>query len=139
MRRLRIESNERLVEHKQTRLMNQRGNNGELLLHTMRIGGNRRAEIAGKLEHCRVLFDSCVARVRGNAEYVSDEIQILDAGHEFIQIGIVGDICGDLLCFHGSSRTEMPSMRISPSVKSRIPHAALSEVVLPAPLWPINP
>ena len=33
----------------------------------------------------------------------------------------------------------MPSMRISPSVKSRMPHAALSEVVLPAPLWPIKP
>ena len=67
----------------------------------MRISGNRRTEIAGNLEHRRIFFDSCVARVGGNAEDVSDEIQILDTGHKFVQIGIIGNICGDLLCLHG--------------------------------------
>ena len=51
------------------------------------------ARSLGQLEDVRVVADALLPRVwASDAEYVGDKVQILDAGHVVVQVGVIGDV-----------------------------------------------
>ena len=100
MRRLRVQTDERLVEDHQLRLVDERGDDGQLLLHSMRIGGNGVAQFGGQFKRVRIFLHVLLLALFVHPIDVGNEIDVLKARHTFIQIGIVGQI-GDLL-FEGN-------------------------------------
>ena len=68
------------------------GDDGELLLHAVGIGGDGLGQIVRQLEAGRVVADAGLAVVRADAEDVGDEIEVFDAGHEFVEIGVIRDV-----------------------------------------------
>ena len=84
---LRIESHEGLIEHKELRLMDQCRYDRHLLLHAVGIRTDQVTECIRDLEGVRILFDAFLPLGGSDPEYIRDEIQILDPGQVFIQIG----------------------------------------------------
>jgi len=97
----RVEAHERLVHDDELRLVQQRRDDGQLLLHAVGVAGDRLGEIARQIEGVGVLFDARLAVGLGDAEYVRDEIEIFDAGKKFVQIGVVRNIGQPALAFDG--------------------------------------
>ena len=134
-----VQAHKGLVHHQQPRLVQQRAENGQLLLHAVGVGRDRLAQIPGQGEELGIALDAALALVLGDAEDVGDEIQILEAGEKFIEIGIVGNIGDAALALQGvlpNGNAVHPDLA---AVKGQNAAAGLSVVVLPAPLWPIKP
>ena len=72
--------------------MEQGGDDRQLLLHAVRIGRDGLRQIAGQVEQIRIFLDPRLAVLLRHAENISHEVQIFDAGQEFIQIRIVRDV-----------------------------------------------
>ena len=68
------------------------GDNGQLLLHAVGIGSNGLGQIVRQLEPRRVVADAGLPVRRADAEDVGDEVQVSDAAHEFVEVGVIGDI-----------------------------------------------
>ena len=92
MRGLGIQPHEGFVHEDQLGFVNPCGNNGQLLLHAVGISRDGLPQIAGQLEKLGVLPNAFLPNVRLYSENVRDEVQILDARHELIQVGVIGDI-----------------------------------------------
>ena len=92
MRRLRVETDKRLIHNNKPRLVYKRGYDGELLLHSVRVCGYRLSEIALKLKVGGVLMYTRLAVLRGNSENIRDKRELFLAGHKLVDIGIIGDI-----------------------------------------------
>ena len=90
--RRRVEADEGLVHDDKLRVVDQSGDNGQLLLHAVRIGRDGLRQIAGQVEQIRIFLDPRLAVLLRHAENISHEVQIFDAGQEFIQIRIVRDV-----------------------------------------------
>ena len=72
--------------------MDKRGNNGEFLLHSVRIRRDGGSEIARDAELFRVTGDTLAADRFRDLKNIADEIQILYTRHEFVNIGVIGQI-----------------------------------------------
>lgn len=72
--------------------MNERGDDGELLLHPVRIRGDHIAQIGRKLKSITVFLDEPLTVCLGYAKEIADEIQVLNAGKMIVQIGIIRNI-----------------------------------------------
>ena len=72
--------------------MDPRGDDGELLLHAVRIRADGLTEVARELERIGQRLDARPALRRRDAENVGDEVQVLDAAHEIVQVGVIGDV-----------------------------------------------
>ena len=59
----------------------------------MRVCGDGLSQILGQIKRIAQSPDAFRPDIGGNAENVRDEVQVPDAGHEVIQIGVVGDVC----------------------------------------------
>ena len=92
VRRLRVEPDEGLVHEDELRVVDPRGDDGELLLHAVRIRADGLTEVGRELERIGQRLDARPALRRRAAENVGDEVQVLDAAHEIVQIGVVGDV-----------------------------------------------
>ena len=90
--RLGVKPHEGLVHDNELRVVEPCGDDGELLLHAVGIGGDGLRQIARQLEKLRVFPDTRLPRGGVHAEHIGDEAQILDAGHVVVQIRVVGDV-----------------------------------------------
>ena len=80
--------------------MDERGNYGQLLLHAVRIAAYGVGQAPLQVEELRILADAVPSGVRAYTEYVRDEVEVLDACHELVQIRVVRYVRGDLLARH---------------------------------------
>ena len=97
VRRLRVEADERFVHDDELRVVDPRRDDGELLLHAVRVRADRLTEITRELECVGIRLDARPALRGRNAENVGNEVQVLDAAHEIVQIRIVRDVGEQLL------------------------------------------
>ena len=72
--------------------MQPRGDDGQLLLHAVGIGGDRLGQILRQLEGVGVFSDALLPLPRSDAEDIGHEVQVLDARHKVVQVGVVGDV-----------------------------------------------
>ena len=72
--------------------MDPRRDDGELLLHAVRVRADRLRQIARELECVGIRLDARPAFRGRDAENVGNEVQVLDAAHEIVQIRIVRDV-----------------------------------------------
>ena len=77
--------------------MDPRRDDGELLLHAVRVRADRLTEIARELECVGIRLYARPALRGRDAENVGNEVQVLDAAHEIVQIRIVRDVGEQLL------------------------------------------
>ena len=68
------------------------GDNGQLLLHAVGISADGLVQIAGNLKGIGQLLDPLGTLLGRDAEHITDEVQVLHAGHKLIQIGIIRDV-----------------------------------------------
>ena len=61
----------------------------------MGVSRDRLGKVVGQFKACGEVGNARGAHIRRNAEDVPDEVQVFDAGHELIEIGIVRNV-GDL-------------------------------------------
>ena len=87
-----VQAYEGLIHDDDLRVVEPRGNDGQLLLHAVGIGGNGLGQVARQLKGIRVGADTSLPGLGVHAEYVGDEVQIFDAGHVVVQIRIIGDV-----------------------------------------------
>ena len=92
MGRLGVKPHEGLIHDDELGLVQPRGDNGQLLLHAVGVGGNGLGQIVRQLEPRRVVPDADLPVGGADAEDVGDEIQVLDAAHKVVQVGVVGDV-----------------------------------------------
>ena len=97
VRRLRVEADERFVHDDELRVVDPRRDDGELLLHAVRVRADRLTEIARELECVGIRLYARPALRGRDAENVGNEVQVLDAAHEIVQIRIVRDVGEQLL------------------------------------------
>ena len=71
------------------------GDDDELLLHAVGVGGDGLRQIVRQLQRVRVFANARLPVRRAHAEHVRNEVEKLNAGHELVQVGIVRQI-GDL-------------------------------------------
>ena len=88
--------------------MEQRGNDRQLLLHAVGVGGHRLGQIVCQLKGVGQTPDALPPFPGADSEDISHKIQKLDACHELVQIGIVRDIsqlrlAGERILLHGSA------------------------------------
>ena len=75
-----VEADEGFVHDDEFRLVDEGGDEGELLLHAVGIGGDGLGEVVGELELVGVTVYALVARVGGHAVDVGDEVEVFDTG-----------------------------------------------------------
>ena len=92
MRRLRVKPHERLIHQNQLRIVQPGGNNGQLLLHTVGIGGDGGRKVACQLEQIAVFLYAFLPLCRVNAENIRDEVQVLNPRHKVVEIRVVRNI-----------------------------------------------
>ena len=92
VRGLRVKTDERFVHENELRLVQPCGDDRKLLLHAVGIGGDGLRQIVRQRKLRGPAADTFGTLVRAYAENVGDEIEILDAAHKVVKIGIVGDI-----------------------------------------------
>ena len=99
VRRQRIQPHKRLVHHNESGVVQQRRDDGKLLLHAMGIGPDGLRQILGQAELVSILPDALGALLCSYPENIRDEVQILNAGHVFIQLRIIRQIGQPALAF----------------------------------------
>ena len=72
--------------------MQPRGDDGQLLLHAVGVGGDGLGQIVRQLKAGCVVPDTRLPVIGADAENVRDEVQVLDTAHEVVQVGVVGDV-----------------------------------------------
>ena len=72
--------------------MNPCGDDGCFLLHAMRIGGDGLRQIIRQLKAIGIVVNPLLSVLHADAEDICNEIQELNAGRVFIQIGIIRNI-----------------------------------------------
>ena len=70
---------------------------GELLLHAVRVRADGLTEIARELKRIGIRLDARPALRSRDAEDVGNEVQVLDAAHEIVQVRVVRDVGEQLL------------------------------------------
>ncbi len=74
------------------RMVDPGGEDGQLLLHAVGIGGDGLSQVIGQLEQVGVVPDAFLSVAGTDPEDIRDEVEILDAGHEVVQVGIVRNV-----------------------------------------------
>ena len=87
-----VKPHEGLIHNDEPGVVEPRGDDGQLLLHAVGVGGDGLRQIAGQLEGVRIGADALPPGLGVHAEHVGDEVQVLDARHVIVQVGVVGDI-----------------------------------------------
>ena len=90
---------QRFIHKDQFRLMQPCGNNRQLLLHAVGIGGDGLRQIACQFKKVSVFTDTCLPVRGADIKNIRNEIQIFNSRHVIIQIGIIGDISKAALTF----------------------------------------
>ena len=91
--------------------MQPRRNNGKLLLHAVGIGRDGLRQVGRQLEEVRVLADALLPRAFLHAENVGDEIEVLDARHKLVEVGVIRDVGEHLLAGDGIVLNGVPADR----------------------------
>ena len=86
-----IQPHEGLVHHNELRLVEPRGDDGQLLLHTVGIGVDGLGQIRVQAEPLRQRLDAFRAG-RPYAVDIRHEVQISDPGEEIVQVRVIRDI-----------------------------------------------
>ena len=92
MGRLGVQPHKGFIHDDQLRLVQPRGDDGQLLLHAVGIGGDGLGQILRQLEPRRIVPDACLAVIGADAEDIRDEVQVFDAAHKIVQIRVIGDV-----------------------------------------------
>ena len=100
----RIEAYEGLIEHEEPGFVQERADEHEFLTHAVRIASHRIAKGAHKLKALGKLGDALGAYIGRDLEDVGKVGEVLDSRHEFVDVGIVGNIGDEALCGHGVAR-----------------------------------
>ena len=95
MGRLGIQADKRFIHDEQLGAVDESGNDGQLLLHTMGIGTNGLGQVFGKAKEIGIFLDAPFPFLLGNAIYIGNKIEILHPAEKFVQVGIIRQI-GDL-------------------------------------------
>ena len=77
------------------------GDDGQLLLHAVGVGSDGLRQIGGQFKCIGVFADARLPLICAHAENVGDEIQVLDARHVVVQVGIVRDVGKAPFAFQG--------------------------------------
>ena len=101
MGRFRVKPHEGFIHKDELRLVEPGGNNRQLLLHAVGVGGDGLRQIGGQFKCIGVFADARLPLICAHAENVGDEIQVLDARHVVVQVGIVWDVGKAPLAFQG--------------------------------------
>ena len=108
VRSLWVETDERLIHQNKLWLVQPRRDDGELLLHAVGVRRDGLGEVARQLEEARVLADALLPRPRLHVEDISNEIEVLDARHELVEVGVIWNVgehflAGDGIVLNGVS------------------------------------
>ena len=90
-----VEADEGLIHYNELRLVYERRDERQLLLHAVGVGGHRLGEVVGQLEEVGVFVYPLVARVGRHAVDVRDEVEVFDAGEEVVEVRVIRDV-GDV-------------------------------------------
>lgn len=91
--------------------MEERGNDRELLLHAVRVAGDRLGQIARQIKKVRVAMNAALPVCLRNAEDIRNKIQVLNAGEKFVEVGVIRNVgklffAGDGVICDGFPRDE---------------------------------
>ena len=87
-----VKTHKGLIHDDETGLVEPCGDDGQLLLHAVGVGGDGLSQIVRQFEAGGVVVDALPAHLSADVEDVSDEVEIPDAGHVVVQVGVIGDI-----------------------------------------------
>ena len=87
-----VQTHKGFIHDDETGLVEPCGDDSQLLLHAVGVGGDGLSQIVRQLEAGGVVVDALLAHLGADAEDVSDEVEIPDAGHIVVQVGVIGDI-----------------------------------------------
>ena len=90
--RLGVKTHKGLIHQQQFGVVQQGRQDGQLLLHAVGIGADRLGQVPCQLKQSAVFLDPfCPQRPR-HPKYIPDEVEVLDAGHVLVQVGVIGDV-----------------------------------------------
>ena len=89
--------------------MQPRRNDGKLLLHAVGVRRDGLRKVARQLEEVRVLADTLLTRAFLHAEDVGDKIEVLDARHKLVEVGVIRDVGEHLLAGDGFVLNGVPA------------------------------
>ena len=87
-----VQPHKRLVHDDQFGVMEPGGDDGQLLLHAVGIGGNGLGQVRRQLKEVSVLADALLPGLGVYTKNVRNEVQVLDARHVLVQVRIVGNV-----------------------------------------------
>ena len=93
------------------------GNDGKLLLHAVRIGRDGLGKVVRQRKKLGILADARLPRFRLHAEDVGDKIEVLDARHKLVEVGVIRDVGEHLLAGDGIVLNGMSADGDRPRVK----------------------
>ena len=95
-----VQANKWLVQNDELWLVEQGGNQNQLLLHTVRVATNGVCQGISDAQAVGQCCDALDAVLRRNAKNVADVVEVLDAAHELVNVWVIWDVSDDLLCSH---------------------------------------
>ena len=98
MRGRRVETDKGLIHDDELRRMQKRGDDRELLLHAVRVAGDRLGQIARQIKKVRVAMNAALPVLLRNAEDIRNKIQVLNAGEKFVEVGVIRDVGDGVIC-----------------------------------------
>ena len=135
----RVEPHEGLVQHQKRRVVQERACEHELLAHAVGVGGDRLPEGVRELQARRELACAPPALLRAHAEDVRDQVQVLRAGEEVVNVGVVRHVGHEALGRHGLA-PDVAAADADRAGRGRLrPTTERMSMVLPALLWPMKP
>ena len=127
-----VQTDKRFVHYKKFRLVHQCGDDGQLLLHAVRVGAYRQCKVICDFKESGQPSDAFLPDVGGYPEDVSDKAQVLCAGHKVVQVGIVRQVGGLRLAGQWFFLYGIPSDTDFSAVELQEPAAGLDCCCLPS-------
>ena len=92
-----VQANKWLVQNDELWLVEQGGNQNQLLLHTVRVAANSICQGVGDAQAVGQRSNALDAVLRRNAKDVADVIEVLDTAHELVNVWVIRHVSDDLL------------------------------------------
>lgn len=134
-----IQPHKGLVHEDQLGIVEQGGDEGDLLLHAVGAVGDGLGQVVGHAQELAILPDAGGAVCLGHAVYVGHKVQVLQAGEEIVQVWIVRYVGKLLLAGQGLFLDGMPGHKNIALGQLENAAAGFQRGGFPAPLWPMKP
>ena len=98
--RVGVQAYEGFVQQQQPGLADQGRDQGQLLLHAVAVAAHLAAQVGGEGKGVRIAVDALGARPGRDGADIRNKVEVLDAGKEIVQVGVVGQKGHSLLGGH---------------------------------------